>query len=303
MTFNSDVVHAQAGMQEINLPISVYDTTTDKSQLVVDRLHVFFDFSQPDAVRVVELFIISNPTNHVVVPPKPGQPLINFALPAGATNLQFQEGQLGQRYIQTENGFGDTESIQPGNGQHQVLFAYDLPYQNKLSLSIPAPLPVTAVVVMVPISGVKVQSPDLQDSGQRDVQNMTFQVYSGGNMAEGQSVSMTVSGKPNLTGAGTSSTSPNSTTGILIGGSVFVIGLAVSGLWLYRRLKTSQALQAAAEAGEVIIPDDPDALIDDIVALDDLYKAGNLPETAYKQRRAELKERLGAVYRAQNSEK
>ena len=36
----------------------------------------------------------------------------------------------------------------------------------------------------------------------------------------------------------------------------------------------------------------PEDIMDAIIALDDLYKAGDLPEAAYRSRRAELKERL-----------
>ena len=35
--------------------------------------------------------------------------------------------------------------------------------------------------------------------------------------------------------------------------------------------------------------------MDAILALDDLYKEGQLPEEAYNQRRAELKERLKVI--------
>jgi hypothetical protein len=35
--------------------------------------------------------------------------------------------------------------------------------------------------------------------------------------------------------------------------------------------------------------------MDAIIALDDLYKAGELPEDAYQQRRLELKEKLNQV--------
>lgn len=299
MTFNSDVAHAQAGASEINLPISVYDTTTDKSQLVIDRMHIFLDFSTADTVQVVELFIISNPTTHVVVPAQSGQPLLNFVLPAGASNLQFQDGVLGQRYIQTKDGFGDTQSIQPGSGQHQILFAFDLPYQNKVTLTVPPPLPVTAAVVMVPLNGVKVQSPDLKDGGKRDVQNTTFQVFTADTIPEGKSITMTVSGVPNLaqTTGGTAATT--NTTGLAIGGGVFAIALIGSGLWLFRRRKLSLERSAAPAAGTDAIQNDPDALIDAIAALDDLYKAGNLPQAAYQQRRAELKERLRACYQSQ----
>jgi hypothetical protein len=38
--------------------------------------------------------------------------------------------------------------------------------------------------------------------------------------------------------------------------------------------------------------ENPDDLMDAIITLDDLYKAGEIPEDAYLKRRAELKERL-----------
>ena len=38
--------------------------------------------------------------------------------------------------------------------------------------------------------------------------------------------------------------------------------------------------------------DSPENLMDAILALDDLYKEGKLPEDAYLERRAELKRRL-----------
>ena len=147
------------------------------------------------------------------------------------------------------------------------------------------------------------QSPDLQDSGQRDVQNMTFQVYSGGNIPVGKSVSMTVSGKPDLTQASAAGSKTGSTTGILIGGGIFAVALVGSGLWLFRRRRANLASKAAGEAAEEVVVDDSDALIDAIAALDDLYKAGDLPETAYQQRRAELKERLKASYLAESTGK
>ena len=43
------------------------------------------------------------------------------------------------------------------------------------------------------------------------------------------------------------------------------------------------------------IPDDPDALMDAIIALDDLYQAGDLPEQAYRERREAMKARLKEV--------
>ena len=313
LTFSSGAVTVTDGLQKIDLPITVYDTSTDKSQLVIDRMHVFLGFPQPDTVEISEVFIISNPTNFVIVPEKTGQALLSFALPAGFSNLQLQGGALGQRYIQTDTGIGDTQGILPGQGQHQIVFVFDMPYTNNLPLNIPAPLPVTGVVVVVPAGGVKVQGPDLVDSGQSSMQNTNYQVYSGSNIPAGKTIAMTISGKPSAASAAAGSADNNSA--LVIGGlaistgaigiGVFVIALAGVVLWFYRRRRNTQlAVQmSSASAAMESNQDDPDTLIDAIAALDDLYRAGNLPETAYKQRRAELKERLRDSYLSQPSEK
>ena len=52
---------------------------------------------------------------------------------------------------------------------------------------------------------------------------------------------------------------------------------------------------AGASEVETILPvagETAESILDAIVALDDLYQAGELPEEAYKERRAELKDRL-----------
>ncbi len=141
--FNSDILHGtDVTTQTVSLPVKIYDTTTDTSALKADRMHIFFDFSNPGVVQVVELFIISNPTDKVVVPPTSDTAVLNFTLPDGATNLQFQDSTIGARYIQTDKGFGDRQSVEPGQSQHQVLYAYDMPYTDKLTLNLVSPLPV-----------------------------------------------------------------------------------------------------------------------------------------------------------------
>jgi hypothetical protein len=43
------------------------------------------------------------------------------------------------------------------------------------------------------------------------------------------------------------------------------------------------------------MPEDEETLMDAIIALDDQYRAGNLPEEAYLERRADLKEKLRKI--------
>ena len=294
VTFNSDVGTPVSGSNSLNLPIPVHATSSDASPLSVDRMHVFLDFTTPGVIQVVELFIITNPTNKVIVASTPGQPVIRFGLPVGATNLQFQDGQLGQRYLSAPNGFGDTASVSPGVAQHQVLFAYNMPYQNHLDLSLPAPLPIKAAVVLLPQNGISIQSSQLTDSGSQVMQGITFHVYSANDIANDSKLSFSLSGQPKQT-ASSGPSGSSSTTNLIIGSSVLLVSLALAGWWFYRSggLK-GRKRQPASPA--TVAHEDADTIIDAILTLDDLHKEGHLPDAAYQTRRAELKERLRSSY-------
>ncbi len=294
-TFNSDVLQPASGSSILDLPIPVRATSPDTSVLSVDRMHVFLDFSTPGVVQVIELFIITNPTNKVVVAAAPGQPVLKFGLPTGSTNLQFQDGTIGQRYTSLPNGFGDTASIPPGAAQHQVLFAYNLPYQDKLELNLPAPLPVKAAVLMVPQGGVSVQSSQLTNTGPQNVQGTTFQVYTTNDIANGASLAFTLSGQPQGGPAGPAAGSSN--TNLFIGGGIFLAALALSGWWLYRSGMIKRRTPRLSGV-QTVMDENPDTLIDAIITLDELHKEGTLPDSAYQRRRAELKERLQRSYQS-----
>ena len=294
-TFNPDIAHSsQTGAGPINLPISIYDSTTDTANLSVDRMHVFFDFSTPQVVQIVELFVISN-TGQKTVAGSHGQPVVNFDLPEGASNLQFQDGSLGDRYVQTPKGFGDTAGIAPGSGQHQVLFAYDMPYSGKLDLKLPVPLPVTAAIVMSPDPGVKIQGAQLQDLGQQNVQGMSFHAYSSASLPAGQVLDVNISGLPGQGGStAAGGLIPGATnTELFIGLGALGLALIFAGVWITRRSRLKAQPVAAASAASLLADnEDADTLVDAIIALDEKFRAGEIPEEAYQQRRSELKSRL-----------
>ncbi len=293
--YNSTVKQVEAGQTSLELPIEVYDSTTDASILQAERLHMFFEFLDAKTIRVVALYVISNPTNKTLVPPEDGQPTVKFALPAGATNLEFQDGVLGQRYIQTQDGFGDTVSVPPGKGNYEVLFAYQMPYDRKLELSQPISVPVKAVVILVPEDGVKIKSNQLRDSGAQDVQGAKFRFYEGDALAIGDNLVMTITGRPT---ASRPTLASGSNTNLMIGLGVFGLALLLAGVWMYRRTRATRAESTEQDTTPAAIADAPaqsiDTLMDAIIALDDLYQAGQLPEEAYQKRRAELKAQLQA---------
>ena len=291
--YNSNVGLVEAGQNMLNLPLEIFDTTTDASVLNTDRLHMFFEFVDSKTVRVVELYVISNLSNKTLVSPGEGQPTVRFTLPEGAENLEFQEGALGNRYVKTEEGFGDTVAVPPGQGQYEVLYAYTMPYDRKLELEQAVSLPVEAVVILVPEGGVKIKSDMLVDSGTQDVQGAKYRLFEGSSLLPGDNLRLSITGQPS-TGQPTLPT--GSSTSLMIGLAVFGLALVGAGIWLYRRTRSSAAEEDVSDEEPEIEPEPAsesvETLMDAIIALDDLYQAGQLPEDAYLKRRAELKARL-----------
>ncbi|MBN2147656.1 MAG: c-type cytochrome [Anaerolineales bacterium] len=294
--FASDVIVVETGPQDLNLPVMVYDTSTDETVLSVDRIHVFIDFLDAENAQVIEVYIISNPTNRSVIAEEKAGPVVFFPLPAGAIGLQFQDGVLGERYLELPGGFADTMPVDPGMGKYQVVVAFTMPYDRMLEFTQPLQLKTEAILVMLPDVGVKLKSDTLQDGGMREFQGTSYKMYTSGSLEAGSQLSFSVSGRPQLSG-GTSLIEPSTTQNLAIGIGVFGLVLLLAGVWLYRRNKLQGTEADLADVGAALpaveqLPDDPDTLLDAIVALDELYESGQLPEEAYQTRRTALKSRL-----------
>lgn len=290
-TYASNITTVSPDNRLLPLNITTYETTSDLSAIVADRLHIFLDFSNPGIVQVIELYIMSNQSNKTLVPEQEGGPVVRFPLPEGAANLQFQDGEIGNRYIETPGGFGDTMAVHPSTGEYQVLFAFELPYDRKLEINQPLNMPVQALIILQPESRIKVKSDQLEEEAPRDIQGIAYQIYSGGPLEAGDTLKLSLSGRP---GASRTLLAAGSNDTLIIGLGAFGLVMIVAGVWLYRRNRNGD--QQVGEEGEVIEDEvqeqDAESLMDAIIALDDLYQDGELPEEAYRQRRAHLKERL-----------
>ena len=74
-------VTEDTSLKVIDLPIQIYESTTDKSVAKADRLHIFLDFTNPGFVQVVELYLISNTSDKVLVSATPKAAFWNFQYP------------------------------------------------------------------------------------------------------------------------------------------------------------------------------------------------------------------------------
>jgi LPXTG-motif cell wall-anchored protein len=121
-------------------------------------------------------------------------------------------------------------------------------------------------------------------------------MYNGNKIDPGGSLILTLTGS--ASGSTTSPATGDARTNLIIGLAALGLVLILVGWLLFRRAQ--QRGVAPFETGapfEMREQKNEQDLIDAIIALDDLYKDGKLPEDAYQKRRADLKtqlrERLG----------
>ena len=265
----------------IDLPITYYDSTTDPSSLAVSRLHAFFTFTDQGTVQVIHQVSISNRGSLMVAPEQDTDPVLNFSLPEGATNLIFQSGMIGNPYIQTADGFADPTPVIPGESSYEILFAYELPFDRKLDWQLPLDLPTDVAVLFVEGDTLDLSSDTLMPSGVETLDQGVFQVMAADTLAAGDTIDLQLSTP--LLGGGSSGQS--NWLPILLG----VVGLGLAGFGAWRFFGSPADRGAPGEHDQV------DTLLDRIVALDEAFEAGELDSEDYQLRRAELKSRVSEM--------
>jgi len=283
-SFTSDPLHSADVISGVipEMVISIYGTTTDPAALSAERLHVIFDFSDPAAVNVAEIFLLTNSGDQVIAGDA-GQPVVTYRLPDGAADVLFPDDVDGTRFVLLDGGFGDLAPIAPGGG-HQVVVVYTLPVQAKLNLKFETPIAVSSTVVMVAAGGEAqvVKSAQLEAGGERTVQGTSVELYTGGALAAGESLDLTIGKKQSF---------PTLPIGLAALGVALVLG----GYMILRRRQTIGRVEEAETFVE-----SKETLLDAIIALDDQFAAGKIPEDLYRERREDLKTKLAQMKSDQN---
>lgn len=305
VTYSSNMVEVKADGSPIDLSIVLYGTTKDTSILQVDRLHISLEYLSPDVLKVIELYYISNNSMKMLIPEKRGDAVVPFSVPKNAANLQFQDGYLGERYIPTDYGFADTVSVPPGQDGYRLLYAFELPYQQKIDFTQQVLIPIRSIIVMMPVEEkyhqLKIKSDLFQEKGVRKIQGIDYRIYSGESLSDGDKMQMIlleadqIASFPKLLNQIFFNSAVNFR--LILGVVMLIVVLTISGIWLYkyRKLNKITEKQFNTLIMDVNQYDDPNELMDIIMALDDLYKAGELTQSAYQVRRSTLKMHLQEI--------
>ena len=319
VTFFSERGEIGPETKELALPLVVYETTPDASTVRISQMHVFLDFVS-GKVTVGEIYVLSNTGDRAVVGgvTLPGGKVatLQFALPAEANEVRF-EGEDSARFVITSKGFADTGAVLPGEGTAQVIVTYNLPYTSGMSFAHAVNQPVEAVnVLMWANAGVTLAGDGLSEPIQRELQTgEVFNIHPVESLAPGESLAVTLTGQPTLRQAqgesyrmadGTNGTTPESSTSTLtsainrwaipIAGGILGVALIAVGVWWWRR-----SGQPEAEPQQVLQGGNWSGILQAIAALDDAHERGEVPEEAYRSRRAELRARARAILQAQEA--
>lgn len=294
--YTSDVGAITPDRTDYQLPITIFESAADSSALNVERMHIVFEFSAPGVLQVGELFVISNNSDKTFAAATPNGPTTTFPLPQGYTELGFQDGQLGDRYQQTADGFADTAPVRPGPGSRQILVSFKLPYTDSLTFTQKISYPSAAVNILLPDAGITLSGNGVTDDGVQDVQGAKFHSYTISNLAAGSTIAFELKGKVSVAtdSSGGQALSAFDMRSLLIG----ILSLAlVASIVAYWWVQRGSPAAAPAKAGATSkTTRDPAArreeLLGEIAELDEGFEAGEYPEADYRKEREKLKAEL-----------
>jgi mono/diheme cytochrome c family protein len=292
LVYQSDFEVGTAGATELALPnIVIYATTEELTDLVMDNVIVHFDFTSADSIGVFVVYSMHNTgdKNIKVTLENDGKSIPFIKAPANSTaDLGFQITQNSAPLIGTMDGSGFF--IQPSDQPYELVAFTNLPRDKKTEFSQELVLAAATAQIFVP-EGVTAKGDQLSSDGLVPMQgpdgnNTNFQTYSTGSIKAGDTITFTLTGEPK-----TVSVSPDLTQNknLLIGIGALGLVLILAGVWMYMRDGSKKEEEAEEEDVEF---DDSESIMDAIIAIDELHRAGKLSDQAYKERREELKNAL-----------
>ncbi len=275
--YRSDFASVQAaGTTSLSVPtLKLYDKSTDFSLLKLDQVHIYTDFATAGTVQVLEIYAFSNSSNRSVIISQDGNSIPFIKLPDNAQNVGYEAGQTSAPFVAAGNGL----AAPPSDTPYSLIAFFSVPYAGQLAIQQPFAVDTPSVILLVP-QGVRVNGNGLTDKGVQVIQNNNYHEYSTSSVKAGQVLSFSVSGSP----------SSSSSTGLdvrqiaMIAGAVLGIALIIAGVLLFLRDRKRPVMQTS-ETGFA----SADEVMDAILALDDLHRAGKIGDEAYHKRREDLK--------------
>lgn len=285
MNYQSEFAVVPAGATELVIePIVIFPTTDDMAALQVKELQIFFDLAGQDTQIFAVYFITNESSETVLIKMTDGQNIPFISFPEGATGLGFETTDNSAPFAPTDDGFAMPPSEEP----YGLIAFASIPKSKETKIVQTALLPIGSITLFLP-EGVQAEGASLIDGGIQSMQGANFHVYTSPGIEKDSSFEFTLTGAPQNV-AESPDITQNQT--VLIGVGALGVTLILAGLFLYLRDRKKGKDDEEGDDGEDQLYEDTESIMDGIIALDDLHRAGKISDEAYKKRRAELTDAL-----------
>jgi mono/diheme cytochrome c family protein len=288
LDLNSDFTIVEAGQASVTIPsLVLYSVTDDVSLLTIDELDIFLSAENADAYEYYALYNFRNASGSTITVAMDSTrqeiPFLKF--PSGAEGLGYDAVQDSAPFISTADGI----AIKPNDLPYGIIAAASVAKEKEFTLEQSFILPVSVVQIFVP-EGMEVEGEGLSKDRLQDIQGVSYQVYSTGNISATDVLSLTFSGTPKAAASSSADTTSKNNS-LLIGAAGLGLALILAGAWMYMRdrNRTDEDDEEDDDGDEFESPED---VMDAIIALDNLHRAKKISDESYQKRRAELKEIL-----------
>ena len=300
--------------------LKVYDSTGDDSAVKATAKHFVLTPTKNGTVEVQEILVLNNGTDKTYIGSKEIGPdqreTSRYLPPDGAKNMQYGDTLMSCCVVKQGAGFVDTMAINPG--QIEKVFSYELPYSGTtLSFTSILQQPTDTVQMLVP-NGVRASVSGLANHGTQNVQNTTYQVFSGQNVPANSNFDVQLEGLPQ-------SVPVNPI--VMAGVAVAALAALAAAFYVLRKRSHPAPVPAYSYAapgssskrgkqrGSAGIPRgvaagspallelEKSELLTAMANLDDWFEAGRISRQDYERMRADKKQRLMALMQQQTGRK
>ena len=308
------------GTPALEVPITVFNSTTDASALRVGQQHNIIAFAGEDRLSIDEIYTVINDGTSVFI----GEDgdidsgTVHYFLPEGAENIDFARSFSAMQnsisamedMVQiSDYEWADTVPVRPGTSQSNIIVHYEMPYNDGADLSRTIGYLTDHINLILPDNGVELQEDGWTFVASQDMGEMgAFVTYEQLNVAAETAVDITIEGEPQATtpsgmmSGNTASSSENSSTNMLIGALALVLVGGGAAYFIISSQKSDDEDEYEDDYEEeddfdaADNSDEIDALVEQLATLDAAYEADEIEEAAYQAQRAVLKEKLKAIW-------
>lgn len=287
--------------------ILIYEPTSELSSLSIldDTIMVTREPGQYEQLTVRQVVRVRNETMETFVPSfgDAEAGMMNFlrvSMPTGFREMTVRSDLQGGQIIPVERGVGITTAIPPGI--HAIVFAYVAPYDKSDLIFEPLyPLGADSVRVLVREDVGQLIGPGIREEESVIVSGSEFRVYSVEDVASGERVTIGFIDLPEAPWTTTlmdAFTTEWQVTAVIPGVTALFLLLFLAYAWRLQK-RDPRAVDPATLVENVQSQPDQMQLLGQIAELDTRRERGEVPEEAYRQRRALLKRTL--LFRALKS--